>query len=72
MSLHLIPLLDFDEVNRTGGTCEVFSWQVNPQPERGGMALLAVPSTLLVRALQGVLKFEQFANLDTEQVLHNR
>lgn len=71
MSLHLIPLLDFDEVNRTGGNYEVFSWQVKPQPKWNGMAVLAVPSTFLVPLLQDILKLEQFTNLDTEQVLHN-
>lgn len=34
LSLHLIPLLDFDEVNRTGRNYSVFSWQVNLQLKR--------------------------------------
>lgn len=34
LSLHLIPLLDFDEVNRTGRNYSVFSWQVNLQAEK--------------------------------------
>lgn len=71
MSLHLIPLLDFDEVNSTGGNYEVFSWQVKPQPKWNRTAVLAVLSTLLVLVLQDFLKFEQFTNLDPDQVLHN-
>jgi len=69
VSLHLIPLLDFDEVNSTGGNCEVFSWQVKAQPKRNGVAILAVPSTFLVPVLRDVLRLEQVTKWDAEQVL---